>query len=125
MNEEIKTEVKYSSYTPAQKKASQLYRQNNKEKINAQRKRYYQKRKESDPTFLEYKRIKAREYYEKKKLDKVVKPLDTPKVVEEVIEVISKEEEKPQPEIIKEVELAPIPEAEPVKKKKTKKEKKQ
>jgi len=125
MSEEIKTEVKYSSYTPAQKKASQLYRQNNKEKINAQRKRYYQKRKESDPTFLEYKRIKAREYYEKKKLDKVVKPLDTPEVVEEVIEVISKEEEKPQPEIIKEVELAPIPEAEPVKKKKTKKEKKQ
>jgi len=125
MSEEIKTEVKYSSYTPAQKKASQLYRQNNKEKINAQRKRYYQKRKESDPTFLEYKRIKAREYYEKKKLDKVVKPLDTPEVVEEVIEVISKEEEKPQPEIIKEVELAPIPEAEPMKKKKTKKEKKQ
>jgi len=117
--------VKYSSYTPAQKKASQLYRLKNKDKINAQRKRYYQKRKENDPTFLEYKRVKAREYYEKKKLYKVVKSVDTPEVKEEVVEVISKEEEKPQPEIIEVVELAPIPEAEPTKKKKTKKEKKQ
>jgi len=124
MSEETKSEIKYSSYTPAQKKASQLYRQNNKEKINAQRKRYYQKRKENDPTFLEYKRVKAREYYEKKKLDKVVKPLDTPEVKEEV-EVVIKEEEKPQPEIIEAVELASIPEAKPMKKKKTKKEKKQ
>jgi hypothetical protein len=122
MSEEIKTEVKYSSYTPAQKKASQLYRQNNKEKINAQRKRYYQKRKENDPNFLEYKRIKAREYYEKKKLDKVVKAEAKPEVKEEVI---IKEEEKTQPEIIKEVVIAPVPETEPPKKKKSKKEKKQ
>jgi hypothetical protein len=122
MSEEIKTEVKYSSYTPAQKKASQLYRQNNKEKINAQRKRYYQKRKENDPNFLEYKRIKAREYYEKKKLDKVVKAEAKPEVKEEVI---IKEEEKTQPEIIKEVNIAPVPETEPLKKKRSKKEKKQ
>jgi len=126
MSEEIKTEIKYSSYTPAQKKASQLYRQNNKEKINAQRKRYYQKRKENDPTFLEYKRIKAREYYEKKKLDKVVKPEAVPEVKEEVKpEVVIKEEEKPQPEIIEVDELASIPKDEPTKKKKSKKEKKQ
>jgi hypothetical protein len=118
--------VKYSSYTPAQKKASQLYRLKNKEKINAQRKRYYQKRKENDPNFLEYKRIKAREYYEKKKLDKVVKAEAKPEVKEEVkTEVVIKEEEKPHPEIIEAVELAPIPEAEPTKKKKNKKEKKQ
>jgi hypothetical protein len=122
MSEEIKSEVKYSSYTPAQKKASQLYRQNNKEKINAQRKRYYQKRKENDPNFLEYKRIKAREYYEKKKLDKVVKAEAKPEVKEEVI---IKEEEKTQPEIIKEVNIAPVPETEPLKKKRSKKEKKQ
>jgi hypothetical protein len=114
--------VKYSSYTPAQKKASQLYRLKNKDKINAQRKKYYQKRKETDPNFLEYKRTKAKEYYEKKKLDKVVKTEAKPEVKEEVI---SKEEEKPQPEIIEAVELAPIPEAEPTKKKKSKKEKKQ
>ena len=124
MSEESKTEVKYSSYTPAQKKASQQYRLNNKDKINIQRKKYYQNRKLNDPTFLEYKRVKAREYYEKKKLDKVVKPLDTPEV-EKVVEVVSKEEEKPQPEIIEAVKLAPIPEPEPTKKKKSKKEKKQ
>ena len=118
--------VKYSSYTPAQKKASQLYRQKNKEKINEQRKRYYQKRKETDPNFLEYKRMKAKEYYEKKKLDKVVKTEAKPEVKEELKpEVVIKEEEKPQPEIIEVVELALIPEAEPTKKKKTKKDKKQ
>ena len=76
--------IKYSSYTPAQKKASQQYRLKNKDKINAQRKRYYQKRKETDPNFLEYKRTKAREYYEKKKLDKVVIPLVSPDVKTEV-----------------------------------------
>ena len=67
--------TKYSSYTPAQKRASQLYRQKNKDKINEQRKKYYQTRKASDPKFLEYKRLKAKEYYEKKKLDKVISPL--------------------------------------------------
>jgi hypothetical protein len=108
--------VKYSSYTPAQKKASQLYRLNNKEKINAQRKKYYQKRKENDPNFLEYKRIKAREYYEKKKLDKVVKAEAKPEVVEEVI----KEEENPQPEVKEEVKteeyVSHIPELGPISK---------
>lgn len=74
MSEEIQT-TKYSSYTPAQKRASQLYRQKNKDKINEQRKKYYQTRKASDPKFLEYKRTKAKEYYEKKKLDKVISPL--------------------------------------------------
>lgn len=145
MSEEIKTEVKYSSYTPAQKKASQLYRQNNKEKINIQRKRYYQKRKESDPTFLEYKRVKAREYYEKKKLDKVVKLEATPE--ESKIEVVDTKEllkilvpnspivkalekveaEKPDaplPELLKEAITSPLPD-EPKKSKKSKKVKKQ
>lgn len=59
--------VKYSSYTDAQKRATQKYRSNNKDKVNEQRKKYYQQRKESDPNFLEYKRAKAREYYQKKK----------------------------------------------------------
>ena len=63
-------QVKYSSYTPAQKKASQVYRMKNKDKINEQRKKYYQTRKEADPAFLEYKRKKAKEYYEKKKIEK-------------------------------------------------------
>ena len=59
--------VKYSSYTEAQKRATQKYRSNNKDKVNEQRKKYYLQRKESDPNFLEYKRAKAREYYQKKK----------------------------------------------------------
>jgi hypothetical protein len=130
MSEETKTEVKYSSYTPAQKKASQQYRLNNKDKINIQRKKYYQNRKLNDPTFLEYKRIKAREYYEKKKLDKVVKTEpkpEEPKMTEpeSIVEEVKQEEVKPQPEIKEAVELAPIPDAEPTKKKKSKKEKKQ
>lgn len=125
MSEEVKTEVKYSSYTPAQKKASQLYRQNNKEKINIQRKRYYQKRKESDPTFLEYKRVKAREYYEKKKLDKVVRPEVIPeetKVEEPVVETENPVEVLP--ELLKEAISTSLPEETPEPKKKSKKSKK-
>jgi hypothetical protein len=122
MSEETKIEVKYSSYTPAQKKASQLYRQNNKEKINLQRKKYYQKRKESDPTFLEYKRIKAKEYYEKKKLDKVVKPEVVP---EEPIKIESEKPDPPLPELLKEAMTSSLPEEPKKKSKKSKKEKKQ
>ena len=54
-------------YTEAQKRATQKYRSNNKDKVNEQRKKYYQQRKENDPEFLEYKRAKAREYYQRKK----------------------------------------------------------
>ena len=48
--------VKYSSYTDAQRKATQKYRCNNREKVNEQRKKYYKVRKDADPSFLEYKR---------------------------------------------------------------------
>ena len=119
--------IKYSSYTPAQKKASQLYRLNNKEKINEQRKKYYQKRKDSDPTFLEYKRVKAREYYEKKKLDKVVKPEATPEEtkMEEPIKVEAEKPDAPLPELLKEAVTSPVPDEPTKKSKKSKKEKKQ
>jgi hypothetical protein len=126
MIEEVKQDVKYSSYTPAQKKASQLYRQNNKEKINEQRKKYYQTKKLNDPTFLEYKRIKAKEYYEKKKLDKVVKPeaiLEEPKI-EEPITVEPEKPDAPLPELLKEAITSPLPD-EPKKSKKSKKSKKE
>lgn len=66
-NSEEKVIIKYSSYTEAQKRATQKYRQNNKDKINEQRKKYYNERKEKDPDFLKYKREKAKEYYQKKK----------------------------------------------------------
>jgi hypothetical protein len=65
---EVIVEIRYSSYTPAQKRATQKYRNDNKDKVNEQRKKYYQTRKESDPAFLEYKRAKAKEYYVKAKL---------------------------------------------------------
>ena len=39
--------------------SNQRYRIANREKINEQRKKYYQARKESDPKFLEYKRMKS------------------------------------------------------------------
>ena len=51
----------------AQKRATKKYRESNKEKVNEQRKKYYNERKDKDPDFLEYKRNKAREYYQKKK----------------------------------------------------------
>ena len=59
--------IRYSSYTPAQKRATQKYRANNKDKVNEQRKAYYEARKEADPEFLAYKREKAKEYYQRKK----------------------------------------------------------
>ena len=62
----VDANIKYSSYTPAQKKANQKYREQNRDKVNEQRKQYYQKKKEEDPEFLEKKREKAREYYKKK-----------------------------------------------------------
>lgn len=74
--------IKYSSYTPAQKRATQKYRSNNKDKVNEQRKKYYQERKTKDENFLEYKRQKAREYYQRKK--EANKPVE--QVVEQVIE---------------------------------------
>ena len=62
MEEEPKTK-----YTDAQKRATKKYRENNRDKVNAQRKKYYEERKAKDPNFLIYKRQKAKEYYEKKK----------------------------------------------------------
>jgi hypothetical protein len=64
---EEQPKIIYSSYTEAQKRATAKYREANKEKVNAQRKKYYESRKEKDPDFLQYKRDKAREYYLKKK----------------------------------------------------------
>ena len=134
---EIESVKYFSSYTPAQKKASQLYRLKNKEKINEQRKKYYQTKKSTDPKFLEYKRIKAKEYYEKKKLDKVVKPEATPEEskIEVVESMLVTEMEKSMPDIVKEAVLAPLPEdvvmkpmdvptEEPIKKKRKSKSKK-
>ena len=50
--------------------SNQKYRLANREKINEQRKKYYLVRKEADPKFLEYKRMKSKEYYDRKKAKK-------------------------------------------------------
>ena len=85
MNTYIMEDIKYSSYTDAQKRATKKYRENNKEKVNEQRKKYYLNRKEKDPNFLQYKRIKAKEYYQKKKaLIKAKKEAEIKKVEEEL-----------------------------------------
>lgn len=79
-----------TSYTEAQKKATNKYRTTNKDKVNEQRKKYYKERKEKDPSFLDYKREKAKEYYAKKKAKSApVEIQDKPK-----------EEIKPEPLII-------------------------
>lgn len=87
MEEENK---KRTTYTESQKKAINKYRTNNKEKINKQRKKYYQERKEKDDGFMEYKRIKAREYYQRKKgikpdivVEEEKKPMKTYKELKE------------------------------------------
>jgi hypothetical protein len=91
-------EIKYSSYTQAQKKATQKYRINNKSKVNEQRKKYYQDRKENDPNFLAYKRLKSKEYYQRKKETKLKGDTELAnqildQLVHEILE--AKDEEKP------------------------------
>ena len=98
------TGIKYSSYTEAQKRATQKYRHTNKEKVNLQRKVYYQMRKEKDPEFLLYKRQKAKEYYLRKKEYKksIKEELNEPltEVIEEVKPVkVKKERKKREPKI--------------------------
>jgi hypothetical protein len=86
----------YSSYTEAQKRATAKYREANKEKVNAQRKKYYESRKEKDPDFLQYKRDKAKEYYLKKKNSKPESNEDEPKEVNvELVTITHEEPEEP------------------------------
>lgn len=98
MEPETETVKVYSSYTEAQKRATKKYRELNKEKVNAQRKKYYDERKAKDPNFLTYKREKAKEYYIKKKGIKSDNQF-------EVLDEVPKEEEvKPELVIITEPE---------------------
>jgi hypothetical protein len=121
--------VIYSSYTESQKKATLKYREKNRDKVNEQRKIYYKQRKENDPQFLEYKRAKSREYYQRKKAEKEVNvTIDEPKeedkeedkVIEEQQVIDSKPIEEEVIEEVKEVKEKPkrqkkpkIPELEP------------
>ena len=106
----------YSSYTPAQKKATLKYREQNKEKINTQRKEYYKKKVSDDPAFLEYKRKKAKEYYDRKKLLKdkstllvTPEPEPIPVVVEVKPEVTKPEVSEPvKPEVVEPVKKVKV-----------------
>ena len=122
-NEPLKQEpynVIYSSYTESQKKATLKYREKNRDKVNEQRKIYYKQRKENDPQFLEYKRAKSREYYQRKKAEKEVDvSIDEPKEEEKVIEEQQVIDSKPIEEVneVKEkpkrIKKVKIPELEP------------
>lgn len=120
--EEIKKKTKY---TEAQKRATLKYRENNRDKVNKQRKIYYENRKKNDPSFLEYKRAKAREYYQKKKV-----PKNDEKVENTELPITNKDEEikpsvdefKPVLEAIQEdkIEVIDVPVIDENKKEKTK-----
>ena len=111
----------YSSYTESQKKATLKYREKNRDKVNEQRKLYYKQRKENDPQFLEYKRTKSREYYQRKKSEKEIDVrIDEPKEDEVKEEEPIIEEHKEELPVIEEVKEKPkrqkkvkIPELEP------------
>jgi len=60
-------EIKYKSYTDAQKKAIYTYRSKNKEKINNLAKKYYDQKKD-DPEYIQKKREACKRAYEKRKL---------------------------------------------------------
>jgi len=129
MEPETETLKVYSSYTEAQKRATKKYREQNKEKVNAQRKKYYDERKAKDPEFLSYKREKAKEYYIKKKGVKTENEFELltdgedkseDEVKEELVVII--EPETPVEEIIVEPKTHRAPRKPRLKKEKTMKE---
>ena len=65
-------EVKYSSYTEAQKRATKKYRQSNKDKVNEQNKKYYSNKKDGDEKFLLMKNLKSKLTYQVRKINKLV-----------------------------------------------------
>ena len=119
MEPDTETVKVYSSYTEAQKRATKKYRELNKEKVNAQRKKYYDERKAKDPNFLTYKREKAKEYYIRKKGIKSDNQFEVLDEVPEMIEEVKEEELKPELVIItnpeEEEELPPFEELKIVK----------
>jgi hypothetical protein len=84
--------------------SNQKYRIANREKINEQRKKYYQTRKEADPKFLEYKRMKSKEYYERKKMKKadVILPEKQVEMGDNSDSDLSQSSEETKPEVIDE-----------------------
>jgi hypothetical protein len=109
--------------------SNQKYRMANREKINEQRKKYYQTRKEADPKFLEYKRMKSKEYYERKKMKKAeaVAPEKHVEMGDNSDSDLSQSSEESKPEIVDEpvCESLKLPDVKPdVKESKKRKAKK-
>ena len=73
--EDVKIITVYSSYTPAQKRASRKWNENNPEKVREMARNHY-KRLMEDPEKIERRRAQAREYarkkYQEKKLEKII-----------------------------------------------------
>ena len=103
--------------------STKKYRETHKDLVNAQRRKYYSERKVRDPSFIEYKRQKAKEYYNRKKESKLMSKEDVKPDVKEPEPIITPTviEVKPDPVIV-----SPEPEQPQVKepKKKVKKSKK-
>ncbi len=109
-----------------------------RERLNEQRKKYYIAKKEKDPNFLEYKRMKAKEYYMKKKAERQLEvydvqptePVDVPvidKVKPKTVRTKKEPIPEPIPEPVPDHIQEPIIEPEPVvveKKHRTRKAKK-
>ena len=97
--------------------SNQKYRIANREKINEQRKKYYQTRKEADPKFLEYKRMKSKEYYERKKMKKadVIPPEKQVEMGDNSDSDLSQSSEESKPEV-KEEYVSHVPELGPISK---------
>ncbi len=66
--EEPQVIIIYKTYSEAQKRANKKYAQNNKDKINTHMKNYYNKKKETDPNYLQKRRDQSKKAYYKKKL---------------------------------------------------------
>ena len=88
--------TKKTTYTEAQKRAIKKYRENNRDKVNAQRKIYYEHRKARDPEFLVYKKNKAKEYYHKMKEYKKNSTEDKKDIIDDSNSVISVIDELPK-----------------------------
>jgi hypothetical protein len=109
--ENLEPEKKISE---AQRKATKKYRDNNKEKVNNQRKEYYKNRITTDPEFVEYKRQKAKEYYHRKKAllkDKeLVEEIPPFPLVEElkIVEIVEQKQEEVEQIPVSEVVKCPV-----------------
>ena len=54
--EEPQVIIIYKTYSEAQKRANKKYANNNRDKINNNMKKYYNRKKETDPTYLQKRR---------------------------------------------------------------------